>query len=125
MIQFPDTGPEQRFKAFLAEGKFMIQRSRSSGRYTFYPRLALPGSGDVDLEWVEASGAGTIYSITVNRRRDGSSNVALIDLDEGVRMISTLPNVETAAIGTRVRARIAQLESGPAIVFDVANEKQP
>jgi uncharacterized OB-fold protein len=124
MIQFPDIGPEQRFKAFLAEGKFMIQRSRGTGRYTFYPRLAIPGSGDVDLEWVEASGTGTIYSITVNRRRDGSSNVALIDLDEGVRIISTLPNVETAAIGTRVQARIAQLESGPAIVFDVANEKQ-
>jgi uncharacterized OB-fold protein len=125
MIQFPDIGPEQRFKAFLAEGKFMIQRSRSSGRYAFYPRLALPGSGDVDLEWVQASGEGTIYSITVNRRRDGSSNVALIDLDEGVRMISTLPNVETAPIGTRVRARIAQLDSGPAIVFDVASEEQP
>jgi uncharacterized OB-fold protein len=124
MIQFPDIGPEQRFKAFLAEGKFMIQRSRGSGRHTFYPRLAIPGSGDVDLEWVEASGTGIIYSITVNRRRDGSSNVALIDLDEGVRIISTLPNVETAAIGTRVRARIAQLDSGPAIVFDVANENQ-
>jgi uncharacterized OB-fold protein len=124
MIQFPDIGPEQRFKAFLAEGKFMIQRSRGSGRHTFYPRLAIPGSGDVDLEWVEASGTGTIYSITVNRRRDGSSNVALIDLDEGVRIISTLPNVETAAIGTRVRARIAKLDSGPAIVFDVANENQ-
>jgi uncharacterized OB-fold protein len=124
MIQFPDIGPEQRFKAFLAEGKFMIQRSRGSGRHTFYPRLAIPGSGDVDLEWVEASGTGIIYSITVNRRRDGSSNVALIDLDEGVRIISTLPNVETAAIGTRVRARIAQLDSGPAIVFDVAKENQ-
>jgi uncharacterized OB-fold protein len=124
MIQFPDIGPEQQFKAFLAEGKFMIQRSRGTGRHTFYPRLAIPGTGDVDLEWVEASGTGTIYSITVNRRRDGSSNVALIDLDEGVRMISTLPDVETAAIGTRVRARIAQFDSGPAIVFEVAGEKQ-
>ena len=35
----------------------------------FYPRVALPGSGDDDLEWVPASGLGTVYSITVNRAR--------------------------------------------------------
>nr|NKR04616.1 hypothetical protein [Escherichia coli] len=36
-------GPEAQFKAFLAEGRFMIQRSRSTGRHVFYPRGAVPG----------------------------------------------------------------------------------
>ena len=119
MTDFPTPGPEARFKTYLAEGRFMVQRSQSTGRYVFYPRLAIPGSGETDLEWVPASGFGTVYSITVNRKREGSHNIALIDLDEGVRMVSTIPDVETVPIGTRVRARIADLGGTPAVVFDV------
>lgn len=51
-------GPESAFRAYLQQGRFMLQRSKESGRYTFYPRIALPGSGNTDLEWVEASGRG-------------------------------------------------------------------
>jgi len=115
-----NVGPEAAFKAHLSDGRFMIQRSKSTGRYCFYPRLAIPGTGEDDLEWVEASGKGTVYSITVNRKREGSYNVALVDLEEGVRMMSHIAGVETVAIGTKVMARIAQLESGPAVIFDVA-----
>jgi len=113
-------GPEAQFKAYLAEGRFMIQRSRSTGRRVFYPRVAVPGSGETDLEWVPASGDGTIYSITVNRTREGSYNVALVDLAEGPRLMSRIEGVETAQIGTRVKARIASIDDEPAIVFDVA-----
>ncbi len=113
-------GPEAQFKAYLKEARFMIQRSRSSGKYTFYPRVAVPGSGETDLEWVPASGLGTVYAITVNRGRDSSYNVALVELDEGPRMMSRIEGVETAAIGTRVRARIAEIKGEPAVLFDVA-----
>lgn len=111
-------GPEHEYKMFLAEGKFMLQRSHSTGRYNFYPRLTIPGTGEDDLHWAEASGKGSVYSITVNRKREGSYNVALIDLDEGVRMMSYVTGVESVPIGTRVVARIEELEGGPAVVFD-------
>ena len=101
----------------------MIQRSRSTGRYTFYPRLVIPGTGETDLEWVEASGLGTVYSITVSRRRDGDHNIALIDLDEGVRMMSTITGVETAPIGARVKAGITELEGEPAVVFTLCDDE--
>jgi hypothetical protein len=117
MTQTTSGGPEQQFKAFLAQGRFMVQRSRSTGRHVFYPRLAIPGSGETDLEWVPASGRGTVYAITVNRKREGSHNVALIDLAEGVRMMSTLPSVETLPIGAPVHARIETLHGEPAVVF--------
>jgi uncharacterized OB-fold protein len=100
----------------------MIQRSRSTGRYVFYPRVAAPGSGETDLEWVPASGDGTVYSITVNRTREGSYNIALVDLAEGPRLMSRIEGVVTAPIGARVTARIAVLEGEPAVVFDVAEE---
>ncbi|MFN3526866.1 MAG: Zn-ribbon domain-containing OB-fold protein, partial [Paracoccus sp. (in: a-proteobacteria)] len=69
-----------------------------------------------------ARGTGTLYAITVNRGREGSHNVALVDLDEGVRMMSTLPGVETAPIGARLRARIEQAPDGPRVVFDLAED---
>ena len=115
-------GPEAQFKAYLAEGRFMIQRSRSTGRHVFYPRVAVPGSGETDLEWVPASGEGPVYSITVNRTREGSYNIALVDLAEGPRLMSRIEGAETAPIGTRVKARIASIEGEPALVFDVANQ---
>ena len=112
-------GPDAEYLAHLREGRFMIQRSRSTGTHVFYPRVAVPGTGETDLEWVPAKGTGTIYAITINRAREGSYNIALVDLDEGPRMMSRIEGVESAAIGTRVKARIATIGDTPAIVFDV------
>lgn len=114
-------GPEAEYFAHLRAGRFMIQRSRSTGRYVFYPRVAAPGTGERDLEWVEASGLGTVHSITVNRSRDGACNVALIDLAEGPRMMSRVEGVETLPIGAQVRARIATEAEKPVVVFDPAD----
>ncbi len=115
-------GPEAQYRAFLQEGRFMIQRSVSTGQHVFYPRVAAPGTGVQDLEWVEASGFGSIYAIIVNRTREGSYNVALVELDEGPRLMTQIEGVETAPVGTRVKARIADLGE-LAVVFDVVSEK--
>ncbi|MCS6853498.1 MAG: OB-fold domain-containing protein [Elioraea sp.] len=128
MTTEPNVGPEAQFRAFLAEGRLMLQRSRSTGRYVFFPRVAAPGTGERDLEWVEASGLGTVYATTVTRQRpnpDGSSadyNIALIDLDEGVRMMSRVEGIPPAEvrIGLRVKARIATIDGAPQVVFDPA-----
>jgi uncharacterized OB-fold protein len=106
-------GPEAEFRAHLQAG----QRSRSTGEHVFYPRVAAPG-GEQDLEWVEASGEGTIYAITVNRSREGAYNVALVDLVEGPRLMSRIEGTESLPIGATVRARIAGTAEDPAIVFD-------
>ena len=116
------SGPEEEFRAHLAQGRFMIQRSRSTGVHVFYPRPFAPGTGETDLEWVEASGEGVVYSTTVNRRspdKGGSFNVALIDLAEGPRMMSRVTGVapEAVTIGMKVRARIEELNGAPAIVW--------
>jgi uncharacterized protein len=115
-------GPEAQYRSFLKEGRFRIQRSRATGEHVFYPRVAAPGSGAADLEWVDASGFGTVYSITVNRSKEGSYNIALVTLDEGPRMMSRVDGVETAAIGTKVKARIVTEGGEPVVVFDVADK---
>ncbi len=115
--------PEQDYLKFLSEGRFMIQRSRSSGRHVFYPRVAEPGTGATDLEWVEASGHGTVYATTVMRQRapTPSYNVALIDLAEGPRMMSRVEGIapEAVKIGMAVKARVASEGDGFLVVFDV------
>ena len=118
-------GPEAEWRAFLAEGRFMIQRQASTGRHVFYPRVAVPGTGETDLDWVEASGMGTVYATTCTRQRPekgGDYNIALIDLDEGVRMMARVEGVapDVVAIGMRVRARIGELDGAPAVIFEPA-----
>ena len=114
--------PEQEWKTHLAEGRFMIQRSRSTGGYVFYPRIAEPGTGADDLDWVEASGKGTVYAITIVRKKDpvDSYNVALIDLAEGPRLMSRITGISNDAIkiGMPVTAYIQPSQSEQ-------NEEQP
>ncbi|NYT75660.1 OB-fold domain-containing protein [Alcaligenaceae bacterium] len=117
MNQQPVMGPEAQFKSYLQQGKFMIQRSRATGKYVFYPRLVIPSTGETDLDWVEASGRGSVYSITVNRSKSETYNVALIDLEEGVRMMSLIVGQETVPIGTPVQASIVDINDAPAVVF--------
>ena len=122
---FGGAGPEATFKAHLAEGRFMIQRSASTGKYVFYPRVIAPSTGEADLEWVEASGEGTVYATTLTRRRaeqGGDYNIALIDLDEGPRMMSRVVGVapEAVTIGMKVRAKIDELNGAPAVLFEPA-----
>ena len=68
-----------------------------------------------------ACGLGTVYAVTVMRQRDPADNynVALIDLDEGVRMMSRVEGVaaESVRIGWRVKARIAQVSDQPLVLF--------
>jgi len=117
--------PERDYMRFLNEGRFMIQRCKDSGRYVFYPRVAEPVTGSTHLEWVEASGRGTVYSATVIRQKPPtpSYNVALIDLVEGPRMMSRVEGIapEAVHIGMRVKARIVRENNQPIVVFDPEN----
>ncbi len=119
---FEGPGPDARFLQFLEQGKLMLQRCRDTGRYVFYPRVLDPETGSPALEWVEASGLGTVYSTTVVRQRPPTPdyNVALIDLDEGPRMMSRVEGIQPdqVRIGMRVRARIIREGDAPLVVFD-------
>jgi uncharacterized OB-fold protein len=113
--------PENEWRRFIAEGRFMIQRSAGSGRYVFYPRIAEPGTGAQDLEWVEASGRGVVYAATVTRKRDPaeSYNVALVELEEGPRLMSRIDGIvdDAIAVGMKVEARIVSEGDKPLLVF--------
>ena len=114
-------GADTEFAAFLAEGRFMLQRSRRTGGYVFYPRAVFPGTGETDMEWVEASGDAVVYSTTIVRNKPpvADYNVALVDLAEGPRMMTRIIEIEPdkVTIGMKVSARIATIDDAPAVVF--------
>lgn len=113
--------PEAEYAAYLAEGRFMVQRSPSTGAYVFFPRIAQPGTGLADLEWVEASGDGTVYSSTIIRNKPPTPDyvIALVDLPEGVRMMSRVVDCDpaTVAIGMAVRGHVGEVDGAPAVLF--------
>ena len=87
----------------------------SDGAAVFYPRL--------DLAWRVSAGLGTVHATTVVHRRDEEPyNVALIDLDEGFRMMSRVETIapEQVRIGLRVRVRFDEAHDPPLPVFDPA-----
>lgn len=117
------TGPQAAYEAFLQQGRFMIQRSKSTGEYVFYPRVCAP-SGAQDLEWVEASGRGTVYAATMKRGREGDTSIVLIDLEEGPRMMATIADDIDLPIGTKVAARVQGTGEQARVVFDPAQDAE-
>jgi uncharacterized protein len=113
--------PEVEWRAHLDQGRFMIQQSRSTGGYVFYPRIAEPATGAQDLDWVEASGNGTVHAVTIVRKKDPaeSYNVVLVDLAEGPRLMSRIDGIASDAvtIGMKVRASIIDENGQPLLVF--------
>ena len=118
------SGPEAIWRAALAQGRFMLQKSASDGAYIFPPRTMAPGSGADDLAWVEAAGTGSVYSVTVISPKPPLEpyNVVLVDLDEGPRVMSRIDDITAheVAIGMRVRARIGEEAGAPILLFGPA-----
>ena len=121
-MQPATVSPQAAYIAHLEKGELAYQFSPSMQQVVFYPRLVAPGSGATDLEWRVSKGLGTVYATTVVHPQKGDPyNVALIDVDEGFRMMSRVEDLDPTAvtIGQRVRFRVhpAEGEEPPYPVF--------
>jgi uncharacterized OB-fold protein len=93
----------------LEKGELAYQYSPAAGKPVFYPRVVCPFTGGTDLEWRVSKGLGTVYSTTVVHPAKGDPyNVALIDCDEGFRLMSRVEDIDPmqVRIGQRVRLRV-------------------
>jgi uncharacterized OB-fold protein len=93
------------------EGRLILRSCRNCGHIMFYPRIVCARCASADLDWREASGRGTIHAATVCYRAPDQSFrpdvpyvVALIDLEEGPRMMSNITDCapEDVRIGAAV-----------------------
>jgi uncharacterized OB-fold protein len=104
------TPTTQPFWDGLRERKIRMQFSPSGDRWTFYPRVLMPGTLADDLEWREVSGLGTLYSFTIARRPTAPhwadslpQLLAIVELDEGPRVTTEIVNVEPDDIRVGMR----------------------
>ena len=91
------------------KGELAYQVCTDDGRAVFYPRIAAPGTGSGNLEWRISKGLGTVYTTTVvYYKNEKPLNVALIDLDEGYRMMSRVEDIDPmqVKIGMRVKVKM-------------------
>lgn len=104
------TPQTQRYWNALAVGRLTGERCTACGTTQAYPRRFCERCGAESREVVEFSGRGTIYSFSVVTRTppgfhlEAPFAVALIDLDEGQRILASIPGeVDSLQIGARVQ----------------------
>ena len=120
--QVENAGPDKVYRRHLAEGRIMIQQCDSCSKHFFPPRVMCPFCNATDFAWREASRKGEIYSASVVRRkpdRGGDYSIVLVNLDEGVRMMSQVTDIapDAAKIGQRVTLEIGELGEEHAVVL--------
>ena len=105
--------PNSVYMDYCQNDQLAFQRS-PSGKAIFYPRIVEPQTGE-SLGWELSQGLGTVYSTTVIYSRDEKPyNVALIDVDEGYRMMSRVEGIdpEEIRIGMRVQVQMVTFDDG-------------
>ncbi len=119
---------QTHYQAELDAGRFCLQNCPQCQKHVFVPRELCPHCGASPLRWVRATGLGTVYaSTTISRKPDagGNYNVSLIDLDEGVRMMSRVDGQapEAVRIGQRVQARVEQQDGRGLVLFQAVSQQ--
>lgn len=117
------SGVQALHQAALDEGRLLIQRCAGCGQHVYFPRESCPHCGSAELGWVAPTGQGTVYAVTTVRRKPdagGDYNVSLVDLDEGVRLMSRVDNIKPLdlKIGQRVQARVQLTDGRGLVLFD-------
>jgi uncharacterized OB-fold protein len=115
--------PGAEYAERLAAGEVPYQRCAACGQAVFSPRVLCTNCGSTELGWERSAGRGTVYSATtVYKRGVDPYTVALVDLDEGVRVMT---RVEDAAageppIGKPVAVSAGELDGAPALTARLA-----
>ena len=113
--------PPEEAEAFFEaarEGKLLIQRCASCGEHQFYPRKICTHCGETAVDWVEASGQGTVHTFTAIHRgipgwvETGPYVAAIIDLAEGARLTSNVVDCEPADVSVGMPVEVTFVDEG-------------
>ncbi|WP_372921278.1 Zn-ribbon domain-containing OB-fold protein [Roseovarius sp.] len=123
----PAAGPDRIYRDHLDTGDIKVQRCVSCAEHFFPPRVMCPECRSRDHVWVDVAGGGEIYSASVVRRkpeRGGDYSIVIVDLDEGVRMMSTVTDAvpTEVAIRQRVQLGIGNLDGEKAVIVTTGAE---
>jgi uncharacterized protein len=101
---------EQFFWDGVAAGELLLRRCASCGQVQHPPSPMCPHCGSVEWATFAASGRGTVHSWIVSRHPtdpdDSDRIVALIDLEEDVRLVSNLTDVDIAGVANGMAVEV-------------------
>jgi uncharacterized protein len=99
--------PLGTYMEYGKKGELAYQVCKDDGSVVFYPRAVAPVTGSPNLEWRVSKGLGTVYATTVIYGKDKPPyNVALIDIDEGFRMMSRVEDMDPMQIKIGMRVKV-------------------
>jgi uncharacterized OB-fold protein len=120
-IQPPVTEGAEGFWEATRERRYVLQWCLDCEQPVSYPRVVCPGCLGTRLEHRPASGRGTVYAVTVEHRPQNPSMrslapyaVALVDLEEGVRVLSNVVDCapDDVSVGLAVAVTWEPLDDG-------------
>ena len=81
------------------EGRLVTQKCRRCGRLRHPPRPMCPVCHSLEFDMIDLSGDGVVYSYAILRHPQNPAFdypvlAALVDLDEGVRVLSNLVDID-------------------------------
>lgn len=119
---------ETRFRETLARGQIELPGCEDCGRIHFYPRNLCPHCHSANIALRPVSGRGRVHSTTTVRRRaerGGDYNLCIVELEEGVRMMSRVEGLppERVRIGLLVRLFVGEIDAAPAILCQPAEAR--
>jgi uncharacterized OB-fold protein len=101
------------------QGKLVLQKCSDCGEWCHIPKPMCPNCHSVEKEWVPVSGKGTVYSwVTYNESPHPAFkvpySVVLVELSEGMRIISNLVDVDPdeIEIGMPVEVTFDEITEG-------------
>lgn len=103
-----EVSPYEQWLAYCRKEQLAYQLCVDDGQVVYYPRVLAPGSGSTNLKWRISAGHGTVYATTAVMQKDAAPyNVAIIQMDEGFRMLSTVEGLDArdVRIGARVTVK--------------------
>ncbi len=113
------TADTQFFWDGAKDNRLLIQRCRACAALRHPPRPMCPHCRSLEWDAIESSGRGTVYSYVMPQHPplpffDDRYIVALIELEEGVRLVSNLVDIDAddASIGMPVRVRYDTFDDG-------------
>ncbi len=110
----------EEFFAGCARGELLVQQCSACGHRQFYPRWCCTQCAGA-VGWIVGSGRGTVHTYTVIRQNHAEPYrselpyvVAMIDLEEGPRMMSNVTDIDpdTVTIGMPVEVHFAASDDG-------------
>ncbi|WP_149535321.1 Zn-ribbon domain-containing OB-fold protein [Siccirubricoccus phaeus] len=115
-IPAPMTNPEtEPFWEAAKQGKFLLPWCVETNKAFWYPRAVSPFALNGKVEWREASGRGTIYSVSVMKRAPEVYAIAYVTVEEGPTMMTNIVecDFDKVAIGDKVQLTWRPTEDGP------------